>query len=66
MASENKLNTDEKIKEEISEKKFDFINSGLGPPPEEIFKTKSVKFETVYYGLNMFFKPAHPFSSDKD
>lgn len=42
-------------------------DSSIYPPPEEIYRTKvKAKNDVVNFGLNMYFKQPHKFSSDPD
>lgn len=43
------------------------VKSALYPPPEDIYRPKlTVKHDCVNFGLNMYFKKYHEFSSDPD
>ena len=43
------------------------VKSAMVPPPEDIYRPKlTVKHDCVNFGLNMYFKKYHEFSSDPD
>lgn len=55
-----------KVTETIKNEQND-VKSAMVPPPEDIYRPKlTVKHDTVNFGLNMYFKKYHEFSTDPD